>query len=284
MSTLFKRSFSQYTRLQYALGPRFTQTLKEASKKPLEKPQPTLRPFGLETPVLLNHKLTNLWTLKGLNAELFSSEAKERRQKQLDHDIVHSPFYESKSFTNTNGKIFTPPVSYFKAEKSMYFPDFVSLTLDQPKQSFYELLENKVNIVRLYSTVSGEKCANTYFEVDGENYLTSGFDKFLKDYPNSQIIDINIPQNWAKELLVNLSKSNIKKTVPNPRHKSFFILPYQTFSFEIKQKLNCDNSCSGYIYLLDSQGRIRWATSGFSNEDESKLMWKCIKGLEKELM
>lgn len=281
MFRLQVRAFSQHSRLLDIKAPRFTQTLQEASKPALTKSQLITRPFGLESPVLINPKSKS--TNGSIQNKVFGTNAKEERQKQLDHEIAHSPFYESKSFTNTKGKIFTPPVSFFKPEKSKYFPNFAGTTLDNKDQKLFELLEGKISIVRLYSTVSGEKCTETYFDVEAQKYLTSGYDTFEAKHPLSQIIDINIPQNWLKGLLVRLSKSNIRKMLPQKRHRSYFVVPDKLFLLDVKHKIMCDNMCSGYIYILDHQGRIRWATSGYSNAAELNLMWKCVKGLEKEL-
>lgn len=260
------------------LAPRFTKTLTEASKPPLEKSIIISRPFGLESPRLLNQR-TNAFA----NFNIFSSEAKERRQKALDHDIKHSPFYDSKSFNNTNGKIFLPPKSYFKNDHSKYFPDFIGDSLVKKDQKLSNFLKNKVNIIRVYSTLSGEKCTDTYFNVENENYLTTGFKTFQNKFPHSQIIDINIPQNWLKASLVKLSRGNIKKSIPVERVNSYFILPDHVLPYDVKQTLYCDNSCSGYVYIVDHNGKIRWATSGYSNNEELKVMWKCVNGLEKEV-
>lgn len=264
-------------------APRFAKTIKEAAKPPLTKSATINRPFGLDKPALLNHKITETFQLGKIKHELFSAEARERRQKKLDYEIVHSPFYESTSFSNTNGKIFTPPVSYFKADKSKYFPDFICKNIEGNQTSLFDILvQKKVNIVRLFSTMSGENCIKTYFEQDGTNLANDGYEQFEKLYPNSQMIDINIPSNWAKGFLINLSSNSIKKLIPEGRRSNYFILPEHTLQYDVRQKLNCDNMCSGYIYLLDQEGKIRWATSGYANEEELKLMWKCVKGLEAE--
>lgn len=279
MSRVFSRGFSGSNRALFK-APRFTQTLKEASKPPLEKPHVISRPFGLDAFKAVNEKTAQT----GLYNQLFGAEARELRQQKLDHDIAHSPFYESKSFANTNGKIFTPPVSFFRREKAKYFPDFHGTSLDGATKQLSQHLANKVSIVRIYSTVSGERCSDTYFNVRNEDLLTGGFETFKREFPLSQIVDLNLPQNGLKRFVVSLSKSNIKRITPPERHAGYFILPQAVFPFDIKQKLYCDNMCSGYIYILDQQGRIRWATSGYASEEERDLMWKCVRGLEKELL
>lgn len=252
-------------------APRFVVTLTEAAKPPLEKLIPVTRPFGLDLPVLLNRKVTTSYSV----GSLFSNERKEQRQKKLDHEIAHSPFYELKSFRNVNGKIFTPPVLWFKRDHSLYFPDFYGLTL-AGNTSLFDVL-GPVNLVRVYSTVSGENCCNTWFG----DYLHD-YAKFKLDYPQAQIIDINIPQNWLKGFVINLLKGHIRKTLSPERWDRYFVLPDHIFPFDIRQKLLCDNMCSGYVYVLDNEGKIRWATSGFALDEEKALMYKCVRGLEKE--
>lgn len=269
---MFVRYFSS-GRILRDNTPRFVTTLKAGAKPALEKSIAITRPFGLDSPILLNRKIGNTYSLSNIRSELFSSEAKERRQKKLDYEITHSPFYESKSFRNTNGKIFTPPISYFKLDKSKYFPDFIATTLNSNQTSIFDLFEGKISIVRVYLTVSGQNCVESWFK---------GFNPVDK-YPSTQIIDINIPANWLKGFIIGLSKNSIKKTIPEDRWNKYFILPDHIWQYDIREKLLCDNMCSGYLYIVDNNGKIRWATSGSSNEEEFKLFEKVLKGLQKEI-
>ncbi|EEQ38700.1 ATP10 family protein [Clavispora lusitaniae] len=268
-----QRLFSTGARVFERQVPRFVTTLKEASKPALEKSQPITKPFGFDSPTYLSHESSSI-------TNVLSSAAREKRQKQLDHDIVHSPFYESKSFTNTQGKIFTPPVSYFKKDKAKYFPSFTGYTLLNHKKSLYDVLKGKVSIVRIFSTVSGQNCTDTYTP---DNLSAEGYEQLQKQYPHTQIVDVNLPQSWIKGLFVKLAKSNLRGMIPPARHDTYFMLSSNTFSVDVKKTLMCDNTCSGYIYILDEDGKIRWATSGFANDDETKVLWRTVRGLEKEL-
>lgn len=249
--------------------PRFIQTVAETSKPPLTKLIVINKPLGLAQPTTLK---------TAYSIDLFSSKAKELRQQKLDHDLKHSPMYESKSFTNTNGKIFQSPISYFKSEKSLYFPDFAYHTITNKQVKLYKLLKDKISLIRIYLTQSGENCVNSYFKNSSIDYLKQ-YEEFIKKYPNCQIIDLNIPQGWLKSWLIKLVSSNIKNNLPEQRRDKYFILPETLFPFNVKQQLFCDNSCGGYIYFVDSDGKIRWCTSGYSNEEEQKLFDKVIRGL-----
>lgn len=283
-SKLCLRSLNTSASLYSVRQPRFAQTLQETGKPALTRPQEVRMPIGLDAPSQLNTEaVTKEKSLISSIRNFFSEDSIEKRRDSINYDITHSPFYESKSFANTKGKIFTPPISYFKAEKSKFFPDFSAKCLAGEEQYLHQMTKNKVSIIRLFSTVSGEKCTETYFENEGRNYISDGLPIFLKNFPLSQIIDINVPIGWLKSKLVKLSLGNLKKTVPKERQQNYLILSEKRFPFDVKQKLMCDNRCSGYIYVVDYKGRIRWATSGYANEEERKLLWKCMSSLEKEL-
>lgn len=268
---MHSRFFSGSARSLNKLVPRFVTTLKEASKPALEKSQAITRPFGFDTPFVIGES-----SIK----DVFSTSSKEKRQRQLNHDIAHSPFYESKSFSNTQGKIFTPPVSYFRREKAKYFPGFTGYTLLNNKRSLYDVLRKKVTILRIFSTISGENCTNTYFD---DTLTAQGYERLQEKYPHTQIVDLNLPQSWVKGLFVKMAKSNLRNMIPPARHDSYFILPNSVFLVDVKETLKCDNMCSGYLYVLDDEGRIRWATSGFANEEETAVLWKTVRGIEKEM-
>lgn len=241
--------------------PRFVNTLKEAAKPAQQSLLAVARPFGYAQRVLL-----------GNTFGIFSKEAKEHRQRQLDHDIAHSPFYESKSFSNTGGKIFTAPKSYFKADRSLYFPDFQAYTLDNQRRFLYDTLKGEVTVLRLFSTISGERCVNSFVQPDLANLD-------LK----AQVVDVNVAQSWVKGLFVKLSKGNLRKAVKPERHSLYFFVPSGLFPVEVKKTLMCDNMCLGYVYVLDAAGRIRWAASGYASDDEQEQLSRVLRGLHREM-
>lgn len=284
MQSVFIRTFAT-SRIEFQrYQPRFVNTIKETVKSAQEKSYSITRPLGLSKPVLLNHKLSDTYSLSNIYEELFGQKSKERRQKQLDYDLKHSPIYEVKSFENTKGKIFTPPVSYFRQVKSLYFPDFIAKTLAGNQRSLYDSLDNRLSIVKLFSSVAGEQCTRSYFKVENKDYYSQDYDTFVEEYPHTQILDVNMPQSWIKGFVTNLSTGNLRKTLkPALRYENYFILPGHIMSAEIREQLYCDNQCSGYIYIVDSMGKIRWATSGYATPEDLKLMWKVVKGVQREM-
>lgn len=266
--------FLSSARPLYNKTPRFLNTLKEASKPPLTKPEVISRPFGFDDRVTLQNTTTPI-------LKLFSKEGKEQRKRQLDHDIAHSPFYESKSFANTKGKIFSPPISYFKKDRAKYFPNIVAKSLLGRTQDLYGALADKVSIIRIFSTLSGETCTKTYI---GDYLDNEGYKELQEMFPHSQIIDLCIPQSKVKGLFVSMGSGSLRRTLPEARQDKYFILPHGYFDVDTRQILKCDNTCSGYLYVVDEQGKIRWATSGNATESEMEILFKTLRGLEKELL
>lgn len=253
-------------------GPGFLSTLKEASKPPLTKPEMITKPFGFDD-------RTTLKTTEISVFNMFSKEGKAQRQRQLDHDIAHSPFYESKSFENTKGKIFMPPISYFKQEKAKYFPNLEATSLLGKHTNLYSEFKDKVSLVRIFATLSGENCTKTYV---GQYLNKEQYDEFQKQYPNAQLIDLFVPQSWVKGLFV--SSGSLRRSVPKIRQDTFFLLPHGCLDVDSRRTLKCDNTCAGYLYVVDEEGKIRWATSGNATESEKEVLWKTVRGLEKELV
>lgn len=258
----------------YNRTPRFVNTLKEASKLALTKSEPITKPFGFDDKVTLQDTSESI-------LKMFSKKKRDRRLRQLDHDIVHSPFYESKSFTNTKGKIFTPPVSYFKQDRAKYFPNVVATSLLGNKRELYALFADKVSLVRIYTTLSGENCTKTY--LDG--YLDeAGYVRLLEEYPNVQIVDLSLPQSWIKGVFLSMGSGTLRRSLPKARQDMYFTLAHGYFDVDTRKALKCDNACSGYLYVVDEQAKIRWATSGNATDSEKEILWMTVRGLERELL
>ncbi|KAK6203038.1 Atp10 protein [Scheffersomyces amazonensis] len=262
--------------------PAFLKTISNATKSPLRQSIAITRPIGLERPTIINSK-HNSFQISGIFKELFGSEAKERRRESVDYDLKHSLFYEAKSFTNTKGKIFTPPISYFKKEKAKYFPNFIAHPLIGPETEFYQSLKGKVSIVRMFSKQSAFDCVKTYFETNKGDLATDKYSEFLSQHSKSQIIDITLPNRWYEGYFLKKASGSILKKLPIERKDKYFILPLSEFPYSVRQQLVFEISTTGYIYVVDQDGKIRWCTSGNANPEELAFLNKCISKLEQEL-
>lgn len=253
--------------------PRILNTVKAVTDPPLSKPGVVSRPFGYEAVTTLKSKHVPI-------TKLLTAEGRELRRRQIDYDLGHSPFYESKSFSNTKGKIFKPPISYFKQEKAKYFPNLKATLLLGQELELLNLFQGKVSLVRIFSTVSGYNCTKTYLD---DSLAKKGYVEFQQKYPHTQIIDLCVPESWLKGLITKLAAGSIRKTLPRERYDTYFLLPYGLLDWEARRTLKCDIKCGGYLYLVDEQAKIRWATSGNATSDESDTLWRAVNSLDKSL-
>ena len=79
------------------------------------------------------------------------------------------------------------------------------------------------------------------------------------------------------EVAQGYGKSGFRKAVPAEDHERtlLFFGADQTF----KDVLRCHNTCTGYVFLLDGVGRIRWAGSGKPTDEEMRTLIEVAKEL-----
>ena len=82
--------------------------------------------------------------------------------------------------------------------------------------------------------------------------------------------------SMAKGVLIN----SLKKTIPIERHSNV------GFAFggikEFADKLDIPNVFTGYVFLIDNKGRVRWRGCGLAKPEEIKTLIKCAELLSQE--
>lgn len=92
-----------------------------------------------------------------------------------------------------------------------------------------------------------------------------------------EVVQISIQEGFALRLLKGMVKSGFRKAVPTEDHERtlLFFGADQIF----KDVLRCHNTCTGYVFLLDGVGRIRWAGSGKPTDEEMRTLIEVAKEL-----
>lgn len=191
-------------------------------------------------------------------------------------EFSKSHFEEVYKYRSNLGKEWVGPPSYFRADKALYLPNFVGRTLSSKKKSgTTDILKGNVSIVRIYTSVSGEAQASSYFknreQATGDEPKEDGY----------QIVDINFPENKVKDFLVRMFEGNLRKSFGKNRHGRYFIAT-DGVSVDLKKCIGLSNKYTGYIYLVDRDCKIRWAACGNALDPEKEWMWKSLKGLVNE--
>lgn len=275
------RNFSSSSRLQF-FGKLNRQL---AATTPKDFVVETLnKPIGLEKKPTVEDNKGDQRSIYRKYKDFLDPVKNKERQAELEKEISKSGMYNVYTYRKTNGKFFKSPSSYWKAESSLYFPNFYGETLiDSKLQPTLPVLEGKISIIRAYTSQTGELVTRAFFKTTENDFLNSDeYNKFLELYPNSQIIDFNITENATKAFFIKISKSGLKKIINPLRFNKYFIIPRKTTSLELREKIYLDNTYGGYIYVLDHQGRIRWCACGEATEAERNLLWRTVRGLERE--
>jgi len=94
----------------------------------------------------------------------------------------------------------------------------------------------------------------------------------------AQLVQINIEDNRLKRWLVKMFMGSLRKRIGEANWDKYFLVP-RAVTYEIQEAVGLLNSKVGYIYLVDSQCRIRWAGSGASKPDERESLAKGVQRL-----
>jgi len=95
-----------------------------------------------------------------------------------------------------------------------------------------------------------------------------------------QLVRISINQGWmAKVLLRPFIVSGTKNAIPKEDHPNTLL--YFGDAPEMRDVLRMHNPYTGYVYLVDGIGRVRWAGSGEGSEEEVQTMIQCARDITK---
>lgn len=168
-------------------------------------------------------------------------------------------------------------------------PNFYGRTLNtSDKCNTTSVLTGKLSIVRIFTALTGENQANSYFKPTGIEAGKKPTDADFSKAANSvqedgfQVVDINIPENWAKEAIVKMFVGRIKSLFANPDRANRYFIARKGVSKEVLTSIHVENKYAGYLFVVDKHCKIRWAACGAATEEERDSLWRVIASLKKE--
>lgn len=213
-------------------------------------------------------------------------------------EITKSHFAEIYKFRDTLGKAWIAPKAYFREDKSLYMPNIYGRTLNNSeKRGTTSVLSGKLSIVRIFTSLTGERQADSYFypslsATNGKNSSIenkSQLEKALHEAAISvqedgfQVVDINLPENFAKEFIVGMFIGKIKSQFSQtPGRADRYFIARKGISKELTAAIHLENKYTGYLYIVDKNCKIRWAACGQATDEERDSLWRVIASLKKE--
>lgn len=175
------------------------------------------------------------------------------------------------------GKSFIAPPRLFKADMSLYFPNFYGETLlktsKEPRDTTPTLL-GRASVVSIFSSQWAEGQAQTFVSKKANPAL---HEVLAENSDVAQLVSINYEDNKAKAWLIRLFMGSLRRKIPERDWDKYFLVK-RGITDSIRESIGLLNSKVGYTFLVDQQCRIRWAGSGTGHPDELDSL---AKGLAK---
>jgi mitochondrial ATPase complex subunit ATP10 len=178
------------------------------------------------------------------------------------------------------GKSFLAPPRLFKSDKAQYFPNLHGQTLIKKSvpRDTTPVLEGKVSVVSVFSSAWAERQAASFVAEKNNAELH----QVVKGSGGvAQMVQINIEENAMKAMLIRLFMPSLRRRIARTDWGRYFVVR-RGLTDDIRDAIGLLNSKVGYIYLLDTNCRIRWAGSGVCEGDEKDGLVRSTKRLIEE--
>jgi mitochondrial ATPase complex subunit ATP10 len=239
-------------------------------------PSPLSRPLGLPYPPQpsQNSPHSDL-TWKERRDSYTDPNNVQARRRVLVRSFLRPYFQEWKRLEHWKGKSFVGPERLFKRERALWFPNLWGWTLARDGAEGRDttpVLRGKVSLVGIQSGVWAEEQVRTFLG-EKENPELKGIAEGSRGLV--QKVEVNIQDHWFRALLVKMFKNNLRKSRPESEWGKYFTVRLgrdtgKGLTEDIRDAMGLLNSQVGYVYLLDTECRIRWAGSGHAWEGENK--------------
>lgn len=251
-------------------------------------PSPLTRPIGLPYPPRpgQNSPHSDLSWRERRDAYVDSENVGIRRRK-LVRSFLRPYFLEWRRLDHWKGKSFVGTERLFKKDRALWFPNLWGWNLARNGSEGKDttpLLQGKVSLVGIQSGLWAEEQVRTFLGAK-ENPELQGVIEANKSLV--QKVDVNIQDHWLRLLLVKIFKYRLRKTRPESEWKKYFMVRLgrdteMGLTEDIRDAMGLLNSQVGYVYLLDTDCRIRWAGSGHAWEGETKSLNAGVQRLVQE--
>lgn len=272
---LWKRSFHHSSKT--LIFEKFLKPVIDASQKREHVVERLIKPIGLFQPPTPKSQYSRGNSFK----DLFDEEKTQRRTKELTLEMSKSGMFDMYTFKKTNGKLFISPRSYWREDKSLYFPHIVGKSVlkgHRKKVNIEDQMRGKLNIVRLFGNGIGEGLSSQFFDKDHDL-------KTWQNDNNTQLIEISWIENSIKSLIAKLSIPKLRSNISEERQRNYFFADREQLPFTIRDQLLINNILTGYTLIVDQNLKIRWMACGgvSAGGEERDTMWKCLESLQREM-
>ncbi|KAK8083558.1 hypothetical protein PG996_002339 [Apiospora saccharicola] len=175
-----------------------------------------------------------------------------------------------------------PAAAPFKGDVSLYFPNLYGRTLlkgkGSPERDTTPTLVGKTSIISVFSGTWAENQVKSFVGALQNPALAELFEE---NRDIAQHVNVNVEEDRLKHMLIRLFLGGIRQQVGEANWSKYFIIK-NPLSDEIRENVGLLNGKVGYVYLVDSLCRIRWAGSGEANDEEREGVRRGLQRLLEE--
>lgn len=168
------------------------------------------------------------------------------------------------------GKTFLAPSRIFRKDTALYFPNLIGRTLLKSINipcNTTPLLVGKASIVCLFSGQWAENQVQTFI---GEKNNPELHNVLAQSNRRAQLVRVNIEDSSTlKWWILQVCRPALRGQVPEVDWDKYFMVK-RGITNDMRESIGYLNSKVGYVYLVDSNCRIRWAGCGPAQPDEVK--------------
>ncbi|KAL0043368.1 hypothetical protein WJX79_002815 [Trebouxia sp. C0005] len=220
--------------------------------------------------------------------EIFSKEARVERRRKLKEDMQHGYFDDFRAVRDQHGKIFSSPERLIDAQAAQPFPstqmvrpDGLQCTMPPPPGQHQAALlctafrAGAEDILASWSTPFKERYGSQqgahYFELSFVESAVMSVWPFKQIILRAQLSKAPIPSPKQATLSPAAHASHAGSSTPGSAKTSTMQTDF-LFHFgdttQIRKALEMPNRLTGYAFLIDSNGLVRWRGSGLAEQSE----------------
>lgn len=194
------------------------------------------------------------------------------REKNLERRIAmmeQKPYFKDWSNMKFHkGKQFYANDRLFRAEHSLFIPNFYGLTLrkdaarENTKDGYggrgrdsCKVMAGKITVLNVFSSQWAQEQAATFLSKESNPEIHRMLENPRN---NAQLVEINREENFMKWWLLRAFAPGLRRARSLEQQSRYFMMR-QGLSKTVKESIGALNDKVSYLYLVDPQLRIRWA-------------------------